>query len=613
MSKVHSIHIPVMGLGFTMDTPAKVAQYGIDSVISIGDDILIEKLRKAYCEKLKMPYEEIHTKIEDFRAKRITAYLNLMNDLVIKRFEELKDSTMESGTEMKKYFDMLPDTASLKKEFAELINKIPSIDDLKNWAKDNLSMGSIDVNIMTKVDQAHYDKNGEKLPIEHNDAFAGIRGFANSDLVSSLVFSAGMNPRLYGYAEEFDGFYPDKDGHIKKKIVLKVSDFRSAIIQGKFLAKKGLWVSEFRIESGLNCGGHAFATDGFLFGPILNEFKEKKEELKVEVFEILKTALEKKGRVIPNDVTLEITAQGGVGTSEEHEFLLDHYKVDSVGWGTPFLLVPEATLVDQLTMDKLAAAKEDDLYMSGISPLGIPFNSLRGNTKDLEKEAMIKNGRPGSPCPRRFLTYNTEFTDKPICAASRQYQKLKIKELDTLGLDENSYKEKFNKIVDKACLCVGLGTSAVMVTNAENTVEKEAVLVCPGPNMAYFSKEVSLDEMIGHIYGRNNIISRTDRPNMFVKELKLYVDYLKGKMEEAKENMDRKQEKYLTRFVANMKDGVNYYQNLFGNIKNKFTESKKQILSELDVSKKVLTLLSYEIDIMIAESKKEKELTNIVK
>ena len=43
-----------------------------------------------------------------------------------------------------------------------------------------------------------------------------------------------------------------------------MSDFRSALIQGKFLAKKGLEVAEFRIESGLNCGGHAFATDGHL-------------------------------------------------------------------------------------------------------------------------------------------------------------------------------------------------------------------------------------------------------------------------------------------------------------------------------------------------------------
>ena len=48
-----------------------------------------------------------------------------------------------------------------------------------------------------------------------------------------------MNPRLYGYIAKFNDFFPNKDGYIKKKIVLKVSDFRSAMIQGKFLAKKG--------------------------------------------------------------------------------------------------------------------------------------------------------------------------------------------------------------------------------------------------------------------------------------------------------------------------------------------------------------------------------------
>ena len=44
MTKTHSFHIPVMGIGFTIDTPLKVSQYGIDSVISLVDDIMIETL-----------------------------------------------------------------------------------------------------------------------------------------------------------------------------------------------------------------------------------------------------------------------------------------------------------------------------------------------------------------------------------------------------------------------------------------------------------------------------------------------------------------------------------------------------------------------------------------
>ena len=79
-----------MGIGFTVDTPLKVSRFGIDSVMAIGNDILLEKLRKMYCEKFKIPYNEISNKIEDFRAKRVTSYLNLIKELAEKKFEELK-------------------------------------------------------------------------------------------------------------------------------------------------------------------------------------------------------------------------------------------------------------------------------------------------------------------------------------------------------------------------------------------------------------------------------------------------------------------------------------------------------------------------------------------
>lgn len=47
----HSFHIPVLGLAFSIDSPLKVARYGISSVISIVDDELIERIR-AYYSKL---------------------------------------------------------------------------------------------------------------------------------------------------------------------------------------------------------------------------------------------------------------------------------------------------------------------------------------------------------------------------------------------------------------------------------------------------------------------------------------------------------------------------------------------------------------------------------
>ncbi|WP_303316922.1 hypothetical protein Q4Q34_08960 [Flavivirga abyssicola] len=602
MKKTHSFHIPVMGIGFTIDTPLKVAQYGMDSVISLVDDILLEKLRKMYSEKFEIPYKEITDKIDDFRAKRITSYLNLIHDLADKKFALLKNITSEKSDELRAYINMLPDSSKIKDEFKKLTSKEFNFSEVKKWATDNLSMGSIDVNIMTKVDKDNY-KNDEKLPVEYNDAHAALRGFANSKLNSSVVLSAGMNPRLYSYMSQFDSFFPDESGNFKKRIILKVSDYRSALIQGKFLAKKGLWVSEYRIESGLNCGGHAFATDGYLLGPVLAEFKEKRDELRISIQQLLNQELVNQKRIIPNNqLEIKITAQGGVGTQEEHEFLINQYQLDSVGWGTPFLLVPEATTVDEKTLDKLTRAKEKDLYLSDISPLGIPFNNLRDNTKDLEKEKYINKGRPGSACPKKFVALNKEFKEKGICTASREYQHLKIKELDEQGLSSKEYQAKFNKIIEKSCTCVGLGTSALLAYNLDTRVEGEGVSICPGPNMAYYSNVMSLKNITDHIYGRDNMVESQDRPNFFIKELHIYMDYLKHKLEEVRQSITKKEEKYLLTFTNNMKEGISYYKTMFCELKNAFEDIKDVVLNELDKSEVALSLIRVEIESLSIKS-----------
>ena len=595
MNKTHSFHIPVMGIGYTIDTPLKVAHLGIDSVISLVDDIILEKLRKMYCDKFEIPYNEISEKIEDFRAKRITSYLNLINNLAEKKFDEFKTASSDKVQELKDYFNMLPDGSAIKQEFSNMTSNYFNFNEVGNWIKDKLSMGSIDVNIMTKVDKDNF-RNGEQLPTEYNDAHAALRGYANSDLSSSVILSAGMNPRLYSYLENFSDFFPNEKGEIKKKIVLKVSDYRSALIQGKFLAKKGLWVSEYRIESGLNCGGHAFASEGFLLGPILAEFKDKRVEMIQTLTEILNNALDSKDRIIPKeDLRIKITAQGGVGDSEEHQFLLDHYHVDSVGWGTPFLLVPEAVNVDDPTLDMLTEAKEKDLFLSNISPLGVPFNSLRGNTKDVEKEILIAKGRPGSSCPKKFVALSKEFSEKGMCTASREYQYFKLKELDGQQLPVAQHKFEYNKIVEKSCTCVGLGTSALLVNNLDTKVEGEGVSICPGPNMAYFSKTMKLTEIIDHIYGRTSNFIESNRPNMFIKEFNIYIDYLKGKVNEASLSMNKKQEKYLVNFVNNMEEGANYYSNLFNSVKDKFEEKKSAMLNEIDEGLSTLQTLKLKI------------------
>lgn len=578
--KSHSFHIPVMGTGFTIDSPIKVAQYGISSVISLVDDMLIEKMREFYTKKIDEPFHEISTKIEDYRAKRITAYLNLVDKIVDNKFEEVKNSIKESGAAFDKYMHMLPNMSDVKQKFQEFTSQSYSKKDLLDWAHKHLSTGSIDVNIMTKLDKVNYNGD-EELPSIYNDAHAALRGYANSDLASSMIFSAGMNPRLYSYIAEFDDFYPDENGYIKKKIVIKVSDYRSAMIQGKFLAKKGLWVSEYRIESGLNCGGHAFATEGLLMGPILKEFKAHKSELINTTHEIFADALSAKERYSPAlPLDLKITTQGGVGTAEEHNFLIDEYEVDSVGWGTPFLLVPEASTVDDHTLGQLAKAKEEDLYLSGISPLGVPFNTLRGNTQDDIKHKKIDSGRPGSSCPKQFLVSSKEFTDRAICSASRQFQRIKLKEVAKQEMSAIDRKTTVDKIMDKSCICVGLGTSALRVANFD--VKGEGVSICPGPNLAYFSSIVSLQQMVGHVYGNAKVAISAHRPNMFMKELKMYIKHLREKMDGITEATTDRQLKGLAEFHSNLMDGIHYYQELAEKMIHKAEESANKIKSDLE-------------------------------
>ncbi len=87
----HSFHIPVMGTSFTIDTPIKVAKYGISSVISCVDDVLVEKVRRFYCTMIGEEYVPIGKEEQDSRARRITAYLNLVDRLVREQFEKVKD------------------------------------------------------------------------------------------------------------------------------------------------------------------------------------------------------------------------------------------------------------------------------------------------------------------------------------------------------------------------------------------------------------------------------------------------------------------------------------------------------------------------------------------
>jgi len=583
----HTFHIPVMGLGYTIDTPVKVARFGISSVVSIIQDILVEQMREFYCKQTGEEYIAIPMDDIDHRAKRVTAYLNLIQRIVDKQVEEMKAEPFEEGKDIVKYFRLLPDSSPAKQLYTAMKKLSGEAKELAQAdLRNKIIAGTIDVNIMTKIDNQNYSKDNDLLPIEYSDALSAFRGFANSDLSSSIVFSAGLNPRLFAYLESFKDFFPETDGSIKKKIILKVSDYRSALIQGKFLAKKGVWISEFRIESGLNCGGHAFPTEGYLLGPILEEFKNKKQELTIELLAMCNKALEeKKQTLIPSTTEIRISVQGGIGTAKEDSFLREYYNIDSTGWGSPFLLVPEATNVDTKTLQQLTTAKKEDYFLSFASPLGIPFNNFRKSSSEEQRKIRIEKVRAGSPCYKKYLAFNTEFTVKPICTSSREYQNLKLKELSKLNLSKEKFAEKYDEITAKDCLCEGLSSTVLLKNNIPVHHHLEAVAICPGPNLAYFSKTFSFEEMVDHIYGRLNALNALNRSHMFINELKMYFDYLKNEVQKNIESLSEKQIKYFSSFKTNLLQGIEYYKELIPKMVNEAEDFKNRMGEEIDTMK----------------------------
>ena len=555
---MHHFHIPVMGTGHTIDSPIRVAHLGITSVISIVDDHLAERIRSWYSKELHLPFTSIPRNAADSRARRITAYLDMVQEIVDQNLNALMALPFKEGNDKYRYFELLPDSSQVKQRWEEI--KQRGLQFMSTEQADDLTAsiraGSIDVNIMSKVDRTTYDKQGNALASMFSDASSALRGYANSKLRSALVLSAGFNPRLYGYLSEFRDFYRDTSGTIQKKISLKVSDFRSALVQGKFLAKKGLEIAEFRVESGLNCGGHAFPSDGQLLPTILREFRDKREQLMDEFRPLIRSWYDKMDWQWHRDIDEHqplLTVQGGVGTHGEMQRLMEEYGADLVGWGSPFLLVPEATNVDQPTLQQLVEAKEQDLYLSNVSPLGVPFNNLRGSGSEVWTTEQIRKGTPGSPCPKGFLQTNTEFTEKPICTASSQYQALKLEQIASLDISESSKGAMVQEVYGKTCLCDHLGNGSLINLGILNEHHGRQA-ICPGPNIAWFEGPYTLQQMVDHIYGRTQL-TPAERPHMFAKELEMYVDYLSLMLSKT-DPADVKAMAKLTAIHANLISGI---------------------------------------------------------
>jgi len=554
-ASLHTFHIPVMGTSYTADTPARVAPFGISSVVSLVDDLLLERFRKIYSEEYKLQYEPIPQKEPDGRAKRITAYLNTLAEIVKIRFEVIKKQPFFSKNDKAKYFEMLPTGHPLRVLYLKLMGMkdAPQNEkqELETTLNHSMAEGSIDVNIMVKLDRLPPNE-------ELSDAKTALKGYALSSLKNSaIVFSAGINQSLYNYMAQFKEFYRNAAGEIGKRIIVKASDFRSALIQGKYLARKGLEVSEYRIESGLNCGGHAFPSQGFLLPAILKEIHSQRGLLH-QFRETVVNFYKSKG--LNSEAAKEapppkITVQGGIGNHAEDLRMREYYGIDGTGWGSPFLLVPEVSPVDKETRELLERATPKDLYMSDASPLDIYFNNLRNSGSERWHLEQIKKGRSGSPCVKGFLQNNTEFSEHPVCKASRFYQERKLKQIEESSASEKQKEQMRKDVYAKQCICDHLGNSGLIFWGRENA-QSAPQSICPGPNIAWFNRSYSMQEMIDHIYGRIPDLTPKERPHMFAKEIEMYGNWFALQVEKFSDNKDLAA--WLKTAAKNFDEGMDY-------------------------------------------------------
>jgi hypothetical protein len=522
--------------------------------------VLIEQMRHKVAQEAGRDCVAIGDREKDARARRITAYLDLLHDLVHEQMDGLRKSAFTAGSEITRYFEMLP-PSPLRRLYESMLTEPNAARraQLQQDLRERIVPGGIDVNIMTKLDRAQVVKGEEPRP-DASDAMAALRGYANSKLVSSIVFSAGLNRKLYSYLREFADFLPDAAGNMVKRIVLKVSDFRSARIQGKLLAKMGIWVSEYRVESGLNCGGHAFGGAGTLLGPILAEFRREREELTRKLHDFWCAGLKKLGRTPPPDMPgMRVTVQGGIGTAEENDLLLKEYDVDGSGWASPFLLVPEVVNIDAEHLAKISAAREDDVFLSQASPLGIPFWSLKESASEVMRRQRISGGRPGSKCPKGYLVANTEFTKTPICTASRAYQRPKLASLEEQPLTDSERTEAIEQVTAKACICHDLAGAATLSRGIDPDAH---AAVCCGPNAVYFSNVTQLRELVDHIYGRIRLPLAANRPHMFLKELSLHLEQLREELGRRSRGLTTPGSVDPSRAKEELLAGIRYYREL---------------------------------------------------
>jgi hypothetical protein len=97
--------------------------------------------------------------------------------------------------------------------------------------------------------------------------------------------------------------------------------------------------------------------------------------------------------------------------------------------------------------------------------------------------------------------------------------------------------------------------------------------------------------MVGHIYGREDLLEEVPRPNVLIKELELYVNYLNAEIKNMMEAFTEKKHAQLYKFKAQLLEGIDYYKSLFTQFPEEIKFFKDKFYSPLLSAESTLTEL----------------------
>ena len=177
-----------------------------------------------------------------------------------------------------------------------------------------------------------------------------------------------------------------------------------------------------------------------------------------------------------------------------------------------------------------AISRRSEFHSTVCAEIRKILKSRHSSTKD-DREARVR---------KNLFRSTPSIPSKPSALLRGNFRISRFRNLTDKIFRRKKKKKSFDAITEKVCLCVGLTNAALIVNRIETNGDGAGVSICPGPNIAYFDRAVSLKEMVDHIYGRIKLVNESHRPNMFVKELRLYVDYLKTKISESAETVHGK-------------------------------------------------------------------------